>query len=260
MNTSDKPSAPFGPESMMWRINRERVVLLGGAAAAVLQAAHPVVAAGVARHSRFRTDPTSRLRHTLNAVYAVAFGGAEAAEAVRRHVAHAHGKVRGPEYSAADPEAQLWVLATLIQCSVIQYQRFVAPLSADELDQFLAENARFGQYFGLDPAHLPQAWSAFQNYWTGMLNGKLLGRDPICGEVARAVIRPDAPRHMRWLAPLTRALVLEYLPEPLRLRLGLKDSRLKGPLWKSFDAIVPLVLRHGPGRLRYPPQYIAACR
>jgi uncharacterized protein (DUF2236 family) len=31
----------FAPDSMMWQINRERVVLLAGPAAAVLQAAYP---------------------------------------------------------------------------------------------------------------------------------------------------------------------------------------------------------------------------
>lgn len=38
----------FAPDSAMWRINRERFVLIGGPAAAILQAAHPSVAFGVA--------------------------------------------------------------------------------------------------------------------------------------------------------------------------------------------------------------------
>lgn len=258
MTHPNDAASPFGPDSMMWRINRERVVLLGGAAAAVLQAAHPVVAAGVAKHSRFRTDPTSRLRHTLEAVYAVAFGGAAAAEAVRRHVANAHKKVQGPSYSANDPNAQLWVLATLIMCSVTQYERFVGPLTETERDRFLEENAHFGEYFGLDSRHLPQPWTAFQEYWSTMIDGDFLGQDPLCGEVARAVIRPDAPRHMRWLAPVTHALVLEYIPEPLRKRLGLKNSRLRRPFWKCLDRAVPSILRQAPKRIRYPSSYLHA--
>lgn len=258
--TKTNPPAPFGPESIMWRINRERVVLLGGAAAAVLQAAHPVVAAGVARHSRFRNDPTSRLRGTLEAVYAVAFGGAEAAERVRQRVANAHEKVRGSGYSASDPDAQLWVLATLIMCSVTQHQRFVGPLSQEELDRFLEENALFGEYFGLDRDKLPQPWAVFEEYWKCQIRSDLLGQTETCGDVARAVIRPDAPMRMRLLAPLMRALVLEYIPEPIRIRLGLKSSFLKWPLWKFLDGIVPIILRHGPKRLRYPAHYLRASR
>ena len=71
---------PFSPDSMMWKINREQVVLLGGASAAVLQVAHPQVAMGVAAHSKFRSDSTGRLRRTLDSVYTVAFGTAEEVE------------------------------------------------------------------------------------------------------------------------------------------------------------------------------------
>jgi uncharacterized protein (DUF2236 family) len=81
---------PFGPDSMMWRINREQVVLLAGPAAAVLQVAHPQVAMGVAAHSKFRTDSIGRLNRTLEAVYFVAFGTSEEVERVRDGVARAH--------------------------------------------------------------------------------------------------------------------------------------------------------------------------
>ena len=80
---------PFGPDSMMWRINRERIALLAGPAAAVLQVAHPQVAMGVAAHSKFRTDSIGRLNRTLEAVYSVAFGTSEEVERVRDGVAHA---------------------------------------------------------------------------------------------------------------------------------------------------------------------------
>ena len=86
---------PFSPDSMMWRINRERVVLLGGASAALLQVAHPQVAMGVAAHSRFHSDSIGRLRRTLDAVYTVAFGNAGEVGRVRAAVARAHGPVQG---------------------------------------------------------------------------------------------------------------------------------------------------------------------
>ncbi|MDP9398691.1 MAG: oxygenase MpaB family protein, partial [Actinomycetota bacterium] len=57
----------FGPASTAWSVLRERVVLLGGPAALLLQVAHPLVAAGVAEHSDFRADPLHRLRATLDA-------------------------------------------------------------------------------------------------------------------------------------------------------------------------------------------------
>ncbi|MFM8716268.1 MAG: oxygenase MpaB family protein, partial [Spartobacteria bacterium] len=173
---------PFKPDSMMWRLNRERVVLLAGPAAAVLQVAHPQVAMGVAAHSRFRTDSIGRLRRTLDAVYAVAFGSQSEVARVRQAVARAHRPVQGESpqhYSAFDPGAQLWVLATLVMASVTMFRRFVGPLTENELNQFLVENARFGEVFGLAPAMLPTTWEKFEAYWREMIEGPLLGSHPL---------------------------------------------------------------------------------
>ena len=35
----------FGPESMMWKVNKEITVLFGGARALLMHAAHPLIAA-----------------------------------------------------------------------------------------------------------------------------------------------------------------------------------------------------------------------
>ncbi len=64
----------FGPGSLTWRVNREGVLLLGGGAAVILQVAHPLVAAGVAQHSRYREDPWGRLYRTLDLTTRMVFG------------------------------------------------------------------------------------------------------------------------------------------------------------------------------------------
>ena len=70
----DPAAGLFAPDSITRRINREAVLLLGGGRALLLQIAHPLVAAGVAAHSRFEqraaatagahaaADPDHRLR------------------------------------------------------------------------------------------------------------------------------------------------------------------------------------------------------
>src|SRR5512144_1521758 len=55
VNDARRPHAVlgfYGPDSIMWRINREAVLLGAGPAALLLQVAHPLVAEGVAQHSR----------------------------------------------------------------------------------------------------------------------------------------------------------------------------------------------------------------
>ena len=41
------------------------MLLLGGGRALLLEIAHPLVAAGVAEHSSYRSDPFGRLQRTL---------------------------------------------------------------------------------------------------------------------------------------------------------------------------------------------------
>jgi uncharacterized protein (DUF2236 family) len=47
----------FTPETMIWQVDREMVLLLAGGRALLMQLAHPKVAAGVAEHSHFKGDP-----------------------------------------------------------------------------------------------------------------------------------------------------------------------------------------------------------
>ena len=80
---------------MIRRLVRERALLIWGPAAAVMQVAHPLVAAGVANHSRFATAPLDRLHRTLEAVYAIAFGTNRQADGAAAGIGRMHARVRG---------------------------------------------------------------------------------------------------------------------------------------------------------------------
>src|SRR3954454_15058163 len=120
----------YGPDSMMWKINREAVLLGAGPAALLLQVAHPSVAQGVAEHSNFESDPFGRLRRTLMTTMDLVFGDGRRAEAAVRRLNTIHAGVRGEDYRALDPALLLWVQVTLIKTSVEAYSRWVGPLSA----------------------------------------------------------------------------------------------------------------------------------
>jgi hypothetical protein len=64
----------FTDDSAIRRIGRESVLMLGGARALLMQAAHPLVAAGIVDHSRYREDPWRRLARTMAALYTIVFG------------------------------------------------------------------------------------------------------------------------------------------------------------------------------------------
>ncbi len=91
----------FGPASESWRLDREAMLLLGaGPRALLLQIAHPLVAAGVAEHSDFRSDPWRRLDGTLRSYLRIIYGSTSAARGeVRRlnamHREHHRSGLRG---------------------------------------------------------------------------------------------------------------------------------------------------------------------
>lgn len=93
-----------------------------------------------------------------------------------------------------------------------------------------------------------------------MIEGTLLGSHPLCGEVARAVVCPEAPWTMRLLSPVFRALSLEYIPAPLCERLGFRTQTRQTALWSLLDGILPIFRKITPTSLRYAPHYLRATR
>src|ERR671918_1369035 len=94
----------YGPASEAWRLNREAMLLLGaGPRALLLQIAHPLVAAGVADHSDFRSDPWARLAGTLRSYLRIVYGSADAARSEIRRLNELHRGIRG---SVSEPDVQ----------------------------------------------------------------------------------------------------------------------------------------------------------
>lgn len=249
--------------SAIWRIAREHALLLGGPAAAILQIAHPAVALGVANHSDFRADTLSRLRRTIEAVYTITFSSPAEIEAMSARVRAAHLRVRGESpqrYSAFSPDAQMWVLATLIQLSVQMYERFICPLDAADREEFLLGMRDFGTWFGLPAGYGPQGWTDFAIYYEDMLRSGILGSLPVSKELARHIVYPRRPATLRPLWPLASFAAREFLPSPLREQLGLPRTAFSQLAALSFDAVLPRVIPALPDRLRFAPQYIHAVR
>jgi uncharacterized protein (DUF2236 family) len=260
------PAAPlFAADSITRRVNREAVLLLGGGRALLLQLAHPLVAAGVAAHSRFEREPLQRLWRTLDLTLTIVFGSAgEALAAVRgieRAHAHVHGKLaaargpfrRGTPYDANDPVLQLWVHATLVDSALLAYQRFVAPLSPAEQRSFYDESRRTARLFGLPAELIPATLDDFRIYMRGMLRGATLSVGPDARAIAAALLSPPLPPGLRQLAGATRLFTVGLLPPRIRARYGYDW----GPLRERALDTAALALRAGapllPAALRLFP-------
>lgn len=254
----------FGPGSVSWRVDRELLVLAGGSCALLMQAAHPSVAAGVVEHSTYATDPFGRLFRTLDSSFSVVFGGRSEAERTIGRVNAIHAAVRGirPDgepYSALDPEALLWVHATLVDTALRVYRRFVAPLSGADEQRYHDESARVAVALGVPSARIPPTIGELRSWMHGRIANGEIRVTPAARQVARTVLYPSRvlPR-IAWDA--AHLISLATLPEPIRqgYRIGWSAERERGVerIAATTRAMLPLV----PAPLRFAPQARAAQR
>ncbi len=250
-------SGLFGPGSVAWRVDREVIVLAGGSCALLMQAAHPVVAAGVAEHSTYATDPFGRLRRTLTSSFDVVFGTRSRADAAIRRVNAIHASVRGrltdgAAYGAADPEALLWVHATLIDTALRIYSRFVRPLSPAEEREYLLEASEVAERLGVRPADLPSEVPELRAWMAGMIESERVWVSPAARQVARTVLYPSRflPR-TAWDA--AHLISLATLPDSLRRQYGIRWSSRRERGVERLAAVTRRTLPLVPPPLRFVP-------
>ncbi len=265
------PAAPgadpglYGPASEAWRLNREAMLLLGaGPRALLLQLAHPGVAAGVADHSDFRSDPWRRLAGTLRSFLTIVYGSTGAARAEIRRLNTLHRGITGPGYAARDPELALWVHATLVDSTIAVADAWLEPLPMARRAAFYAETRPVGRAFGVSDAMLPVDVEAFDRYVADMLGPTGPVRvSAVARELAAVVLRPPLGPLAPWLAavpPVAYAWTLwpsvGLLPASVREEYGLDwgpRQRLASAWlvggWRAWRPILPRSFRQMPQAL-----------
>jgi uncharacterized protein (DUF2236 family) len=245
---------------------------LGGGTAVLLQAAHPLVAAGVVEHSTFEADLWRRLVGTLRALYLVTFGSKAEAERAGEVVQAVHARVNGAtrtpmgpfpagtRYSAEDPELMLWVHATLVHASLSAYQRFERTLSAAEQEDYYRDMTIVARIFGTPASVIPETVDGFREYFAAQIAGPEITVTEPAVKIARMILHAPLPAPMRLLAPSHRLATAAQLPPRLRREYGLRWTPMRAPLLKAAGQSVRLgswpILRIA-GRLR-PPLTVSA--
>lgn len=227
---TDPRAGIFGPGSITWRINRESAVFLGAGRAALLQLAHPWVAAALAQHSTLLADPVARFHNTFRIVYTMIFGTRVQALTASRHLHRLHTRIQGElpdpvadwphrsHYEANEVAALRWVYATLVEGAVLSYE-CVLPLTSSEREQYYQESKTIAALFGIPAAALPPDWAGFTAYVAETTQSGTLGVGPVARRLADAVLSGAGSRihPPSWY----RALTAAWIPEPLRSAFGL---------------------------------------
>lgn len=145
-----------GPGSVSWTVNADlAAVSQAGMAAIVLEILHPSVIAGVQDHSGYRTDPFRRARTTLGYVLTTTFGNTAAATALIEQVHTVHSYITGTRpdgvpYRALQPDLLAWVHTCIPWMIMRVFERTHRPLTRQDKDRYLAEQAVIGRMAGAD--------------------------------------------------------------------------------------------------------------
>lgn len=265
----DDPRAGlYGPRSVSWLVNRETVVFLAGGRAALLQLAHPFVAAAIDQHSRTRNDPLGRFQRTFSNVYAMVFGDLDRACASARRVHAIHRRIRGPigaavgsyradsRYEANDEAALFWVQATLVDSAIRAFELVVRPLQPTERTTYYRESRRFAALFGIDEGVMPPSYDDFIRYNERMWSS--LAVSPAARDMA-AFLLAAAPVYLGPLARWYGAVTAGLLPPPIRAQFGMSFGRREALAFRAGIAALRSSYRRLPHELRFIPAYRDAC-
>lgn len=265
----DSRSGMFGASSISWKVNRESALFLGAGRAALLQLAHPWVAAALDQHSNLRNDPLARFHNTFRVVFTMIFGTLEQALAASRYLYQLHTRIegrlpeaagafeRGSHYQANEIEALRWVYATLTESAVLAYETVLPPLSLAEKEAYYTESKTLASLFGIPSSALPADWAAFEAYNREMLASGTLGVKALSQEMAHRVLhgRGSWVPVPRWYRGLTAA----WMPEPLREAFALPFGERERSTAAGARRWLPRAYRALPSGLRYVGPYQEAC-
>lgn len=240
----------FEDSATIRRITAEPQTVLGGTSALLLQLAHPNVARGVSEHSDFKDDPVKRLYSTLDYLGMVIFGTKEEAHRIAWYAMRAHDRVRGPGYSAHDPELITWVFATLYRQARDFHERLHGPLDAATAERLYQESVTLATLLGAPREAVPADAEAFARYWDEQISS--LRVSDVARLEAQAVLHPK-----RWTlrpgGPLNRLVTAGLLPEPVRRQYGLPWGPVRALLFGLLIRLMGAVLRVVPERARHLP-------
>ena len=231
----------FGPDSMMWKVNKEITVLFGGARALLMHAAHPLIAAGARQTSFYQRDPWKRLIRTLSLQNSVTFGSKnEADESAHRinklhEVIKGNDEVTGDVYDALDHEQLLWVHACLQISSIYFYEKTVKKLTDEQKNMYHRENMVAADLVLINVDEMPQTHEELKQWVVRKSQTKdyLIITD-VAKDVQDIIAGGPVPKHIKPIWPFIAFTAFNTLPKEFKELYGVSESKIKN-LILSFN-------------------------
>ena len=227
----------FGPQSMMWKVNKEITVLFGGARALLMHAAHPLIAAGARQTSFYQRDPWKRLIRTLSLQNSVTFGTKEEADESAHRINKLHEVINGEDeitggyYDALDHEQLLWVHACLQISSIYFYEKTVKKLTVKEKNQYHEENSIAAEMVLVDRKIMPKTHEELKDWVIEKSKEKdYLVLTDVAIDVADIINGGPVPRHIKPIWPFIAFTAFNTLPPEFKNIYGIKETKFKTAL------------------------------
>ena len=229
----------FGPDSMMWKVNKEITVLFGGARALLMHAAHPLIAAGARQTSFYQRDPWKRLIRTLSLQNSVTFGTIEEANDSATRINRLHEVIKGKDevtgetYDALDHEQLLWVHACLQLSSIYFYEQTVKKLTESEKNEYHIENMLAAKLVLVDVSKMPQTHKELKEWVIAKSreNSYLVHTD-VAKDVKDIISGGPVPKHIKPIWPFISFTAFNTLPEEFKKIYGIKTTNIKSLILK----------------------------
>src|SRR5215469_9557555 len=230
--TAERDDGLFGPGSVTWRVMGEPVMWVAGLRAMYLQALHPRTMRATWQNTAFARpgEAWGRFTRTLEFVTVRTYGSLAEVDKAGRRVRKVHASLTGTDADGSvirldEPELLAWVHCGEIASYADVASRCGMPLSAAQLDEFVAEQRRSAAVVGLDPACVPASVAELDAYYQRMRPGM-----HVCAEARRAFARsfvPDIPwpyTGLKVVVPPLNALGFASLPRWARRMYGAPGS------------------------------------
>ncbi len=224
----------FGPQSMMWKVNKEITVLFGGARALLMHAAHPLIAAGARQTSFYQRDPWKRLIRTLSLQNSVTFGTKEEANESAHRINKLHEVIKGKDnvtggyYDALDQEQLLWVHACLQISSIYFYEKTVGKLTEEEKNIYHEENSIAAEMVLVDKEQIPKTHNELKKWVIEKSREKdYLVQTDVAMDVYDIIGGGPVPKHIKPIWPFIAFTAFNTLPKEFQDIYGIKRSKVK---------------------------------
>ena len=239
----------FGPDSMMWKVNKEITVLFGGARALLMHAAHPLIAAGARQTSFYQRDPWKRLIRTLSLQNSVTFGTVTEANESATRINKLHEVIKGKDqitggyYDALNNEQLLWVHACLQLSSIYFYEKTVKKLTDEEKNKYHIENMLSAKLVLIDTDNMPKTHEDLKKWVINKSKeNKYLLLTDVAKDVQGIIAGGPVPKHIKPIWPFISFTAFNTLPQEFKDVYGIKTTKINDVILK-FNLLLLKITR-----------------